>query len=59
MFRKSATVKHSESIHKLLSNGYRYAIMANGAIREPFRFEYEAMRHKRRGESIVAIQSLL
>lgn len=59
MYQKSPAVKHAETINKLLSNGYRFAIVANGEIKRTFRFRPEALRHKKRGEKIVTVESLL
>jgi hypothetical protein len=59
MYRKSTVAKHAETIHKLISNGYRFAVMQNGEMKDKFRYQHEAERHKRRGVSIVPIKSLL
>jgi hypothetical protein len=59
MYRKSAVAKHAESIHKMISNGYRFVVMQDGKIQEKYRYKYEADRHKRKGISIIPIESLL
>ncbi|OVZ98989.1 hypothetical protein CBW53_03010 [Yersinia frederiksenii] len=59
MYKKSEEAKHKERIHKLMSNGYRFAVIQNETLQEAFRYQYEAARHLRPGRTLVTIESLL
>lgn len=58
MFRINPEIKKQALIHKLLNNGYRFCVMANGKILQSWRYEYEALRHHKKNE-IVAIRDLI
>jgi hypothetical protein len=46
-------------IHALLSNGYKFAVMAGELMDGKYRYKYEAERNKRRGSRIVDLRELL
>lgn len=55
MFKKSEKAKRDEKIHKLLSHGWRYAVIRNGEVVKTYRYAYE----HRTSEPLVELKSLL
>nr|OYN52668.1 hypothetical protein B7L51_03955 [Pectobacterium carotovorum]OYN52673.1 hypothetical protein B7L51_03980 [Pectobacterium carotovorum] len=59
MFRYSPEQKQKQRIHDLLSNGYKFALVAGEVISGTYRYRYEADRLKRRGMRVVPLADLL
>ncbi|MBA5234731.1 hypothetical protein H2Y56_21870 [Pectobacterium aroidearum] len=59
MFRYSPEEKQKQKIHSLLSNGYKFALVAGEVISGAYRYKYEADRLKQRGMRVVPLTELL
>ena len=59
MFKLSPIRKKTNKLHKLLNNGYRFVIMHEDEIIEPFRYEIEARRKLFFGRKPLSISDLI
>lgn len=59
MFKLSPIRKKTNKLHKLLNNGYRFVIMHDDEIIEPFRYEIEARRKLFFGRKLISIPDLI